>query len=180
MAFTAVFRCTHCQTKWKGKLATLDSPNPPCPNLNCAEIAGIISSKHRQENEAAVAFEFDPAGKPPAMGGATIVKAIDYTAEMVMQEHQMTNLKDNLRDGDSMAPPLPVAQQKAADSFFSAGANSQIGKKRAAQMQQMGKRAMAGAYRSSALDIKSVLPDARVALKSVGSFNYQNVVGGKK
>lgn len=47
-------------------------------------------------------------------------KAIDMTADIVMQDHKLTNLQDSSRVGESMAPKIEPRLQAQADSFFGA------------------------------------------------------------
>lgn len=71
-------------------------------------------------------------------------KCVDKTAEIVMTDYGMTNLKDNVRAGEAMAPKLHPQQQAAADNMFGGG-----GKKRQMPFNAaaMAKRAMSGALR---------------------------------
>ena len=73
--------------------------------------------------EAVNPIVFDPAaGIAPAVGGSAITKAVDATAQIVMEDHHMTNLQDNLRPGDTMAPKLHPVLQQQADNMFSGAA----------------------------------------------------------
>lgn len=47
-------------------------------------------------------------------------KAIDLTADIVMQDHKLTNLQDSSRVGESMAPKIEPRLQAQADGFFGA------------------------------------------------------------
>lgn len=58
---------------------------------------------------------------PTPKSTQTQIKAIDTTADIVMQDFKMGDLKDSVRTGDIMAPKLPPAQQAKADNFFSGG-----------------------------------------------------------
>jgi hypothetical protein len=110
------------------------------------------------------------AASPPGIVGAPQVKAIDTAARIVMEDHHLTDLKDNVREGDIMAPSLPPAQQKQADQFWGGPAKSaptMADRKRQAQMRRIMQGAIAGKYRNAALDVKAVLPDSRVAMRSV-------------
>jgi hypothetical protein len=141
-------------------------PNPPCPLCN-----KLV--KKRDEEVMATApipippmEEWLPTGQGPAhIGANNQVKAIDIAADIAMKDYGLTDLKDNIRQGDTMAPALPPQQQKMADNFFTPQTNPAFAGKRKKQMELLGKRAIAGAFRTTALDVKSVLPDARVALR---------------
>ncbi|HEY4355941.1 MAG TPA: hypothetical protein VGN16_09355 [Acidobacteriaceae bacterium] len=147
-------------------------PNPPCPL--CKRII-----KKRDEDmlsSAPIAItpmeEWIEDGKAPGIiGRSNLVKAIDYTAEVTMKDFGLTDLRD-ARQGETMAPRLPGNQQKMADAFFNPGANPALGqnnRKRAAMVHRLGQKAIQGAYRSQALDVKSVLPDNRVALRKTST-----------
>lgn len=76
-----------------------------------------------------------------SQGSQTMIKALDMTAKMTMDTYQMSdlNLNSNMRPGDSCAPKLPPAQQKAADAFFNGGGLPNANR--------IGKNAISGAYR---------------------------------
>jgi hypothetical protein len=72
-----------------------------------------------------------------------MIKALDMTAKMTMETYGMNdlNLNSNMRPGDSCAPKLPPAQQKAADAFFNGGGIHNAS--------ALGAKAIAGAYRDN-------------------------------
>ena len=80
-----------------------EKSDPPCPKCR---------AKARKRRG------LDMNGRAPAVGGSLVVRAVDTTAEIVMEDHGMTNLRDDAREGESMAPKLPPAQQAMADNFF--------------------------------------------------------------
>lgn len=145
-----------------------DVANPPCP------LCKKIIKKRDEEMMASAPIPITPMeewiedGKSPGIiGRNNLVKAIDYTAEITMKDYGLTDLRD-ARQGETMAPKLPMQQQKMADNFFNPGANPALGqnnRKRAAMVHRLGQKAIQGAFRGQALDVKSVLPDARVALR---------------
>jgi hypothetical protein len=145
-----------------------DVPNPPCPLCN-------KYVKLRDEEVMATApIPIAPIEQwlsqqeaPGIVGRSNTVKAIDMAAEISMKDYWLTDLKDNVRQGETMAPNLPPAQQKMADNFFSPQSNPAFASKRQKQIKLLGQRAIAGAFRTTALDVKSVLPDNRVALRPV-------------
>ena len=143
-----------------------DVPNPPCPlckkmiKVREQEVMGTAPIPIREPDE------WLPEGKAPAtIGRNNMVKAVDLAADIAMKDYGLTDLRSDARPGETMAPKLPIQQQKLADNFFNPGANPAFGSRRAKQMQMLGKKAIAGAFRASALDVKQVLPDARVALR---------------
>jgi hypothetical protein len=96
-------RCTDCGHKWRRTVTDPDEPDPPCPH--CAKATTNIGLD--------VA-----AGKVPAIGGNIAVKAMDFTLETVSQEYGLTDLRTDAREGETMTPKLPPAQQAQADAMF--------------------------------------------------------------
>ena len=171
--FQLVLRCRSCKHKYKRIVAAdseedvADIPDPPCPK--CAK--KTRRTDVMETASAPIPFTgFDPTRgtAPGIIGGNKMVKAIDKTAEIVMQDHHLSDLKTNVREGDIMAPSLPPQQQKLADNFFGPQNKTMANKRQQAKMGQMLRRAVGGAYRASALDVKSVLPDDRVKMRKVG------------
>ena len=112
--FQVVIRCTACRHKYRRTMtaadesALADMPDPPCPKCSAP---------------APVARGMDvSAGKAPAVGGSLAVRAVDTTAEIVMQDYGMTDLRSDVREGESAAPKLPPKLQEAADNMFGGGA----------------------------------------------------------
>ena len=98
---------------------------------------------------------------PSQIGNKIVVKAVDETAKIVMEDYNMTNLKDNIRHGESVAPKLPGQQQALADNYFGGGGLRAAGIS-SKQAQALGRRAIAGAFRNTALNPGSIqLPDVK-------------------
>jgi hypothetical protein len=106
------FRCRVCAVKFKAKLYA-DDPDPACPNLDC----GVVQTP--------IGLDV-AAGRAPSVGGSLTAKATDMAAEMVMQDHGMTDLQDAKREGDTMAPKLSIAQQRIADGMFDPKARAAV------------------------------------------------------
>jgi hypothetical protein len=118
-------RCSHIYSKELSERAYLDiiagnRADPPCPRKACREalrqeeivrearnMAGIISSQ-----------------RAPGRVGSTLARAVDLTANITMADHNLTNLRDDNRPGETSVPKLPPALQTQADQFF--GASRQI------------------------------------------------------
>lgn len=77
-------------------------PDPPCPT--CKKAQKVRHAK------------FD--GTAPAIGGSLIVRAVDQTAQIVMEDHGMTDLRSDVREGEAMAPKLAPRLQAMADNMF--------------------------------------------------------------
>lgn len=155
------FQCPRCEHTWSRTYKAEPKVDPVCPSKSCGDKAMIADLAKQVANLTAMIA----SGQAPATIGANPkVKAVDATAEIVMQDHQLTDLKDGIRQGETMAPKLPVPMQKAADSFFSGrakalGATQETFTQR--RMKALGARAIAGAFRDSSLAPNQVLPKQR-------------------
>ncbi len=74
---------------------------------------------------------------------ATKNKCVDKTADIVMHDYHMTNLKDNVRVGETMAPKLAPVLQSRADNMFGGKRRNNMGIDTA----KIAKRAMSGQLR---------------------------------
>lgn len=146
------FCCDRCGHEWSRITTKPGGKEPPCPLKACKEAALEEEINLRAENMARILLE---QRAPGVIGNNVQNKAIDTTAEIVMQDHHLTDLRDNIRPGESMAPKLPGPQQAAADNFFSAGAAA--GSRQAKMMSRLGQRAIAGAFRSTALNPATIV-----------------------
>jgi hypothetical protein len=152
------YECLRCgNTYWSRPVKTVPKKDPPCPDKACEAKFELRQMRQEMQNLKAMLAE----GRAPAqIGDKAVVKAVDYTAETVMQDFGMTDLKDNIRPGETMAPKLAAPLQKAADNFFNPAA---VGKQRgmnAKQVELLGRRAMSGAFRNMAVSPGAVLPKA--------------------
>lgn len=172
------YRCEKCGNEWSRTMRTVPKNDPPCPARDCA-LKAVLADQQRQIANLTRMLETGHA--PAHIGANNTVKAVDATADIVMQDYGMTNLQDGVRHGESVAQKLPVVQQTQADNYFGAknakavdfatGQQRTIPKK---QMDLIGRRAMAGAYRGMAVGPMSVTPDAQKgqpALMRVGVEN---------
>lgn len=108
MDFWIKNRCQDCSHVYRFKATSDlpdagDVPDKACPKCHAAQ-------KTRGLDIA--------AGKAPSIGGSNIVKAMDMAANLVMEDHGMTDLSSDGREGSVMAPRLPPGQQQRADSMF--------------------------------------------------------------
>lgn len=132
--FEVTCRCRDCGTIFKRILRSENAPDPKCPKRSCRRVQREIG--------------MDLAQPPPAIGGSLIGRAVDETAKITMQDHQLTDLKDNQRRGDIAAPKLPPRLQQQVDGFFSGGG---VRGRHGARFNAatLGKQAMAGAFVSN-------------------------------
>jgi|HubBroStandDraft_6_1064221.scaffolds.fasta_scaffold04429_4 hypothetical protein len=140
--------CLHCEKEFHWTATSPGGPDRACPRRVC-KAAALEERIAREVANRTKMFEEQRA--PGIIGDKPIVKAIDTTADIVMTDHHLTDLKDNIREGESMAPKLPQAQQHAADEFFSGKAVMEQAGLHNRQAQLMGRRAIAGHYRGMAI-----------------------------
>ena len=148
-------RCGRCGHEYSRITTRVTEKNPPCPRKKCKEAALKERIQIEAENLAQILAE---QRAPAQIGDKVVVKAIDQTAEIVMKDYGMTNLKDNIRHGENMAPKLDNPKmQAAADNFFGGDAAAKRAGISPAQMQRLGRRAIAGAYRNVAVTPAEVM-----------------------
>lgn len=82
---------------------------------------------------------------PTSQTAKNQIKAIDTTADIVMQDYKLGDLKDRVHQGEAMAPKLAPNLQKQADSFFAGKKNKNLPYNAGA----IAKAAMNGAYAPS-------------------------------
>jgi len=110
MDFWVKCRCHECFHTYRFKATSdmddaRDVPDKECPKCKTAQ-------KTRGMNVA--------GGKAPSIGGSNTVRAMDMAADIVMNDHGMTDLSSDGREGAVMAPRLPPGQQQRADAMFGA------------------------------------------------------------
>lgn len=157
--FKVTCRCLRCDHVYKKIVKNLTDANPPCPKKKCRE---AIAAEEKVKMERNMRAMIEAERGPGHVGANVSVRAIDATADIVMQDYGLTNLKDNIRSGDSMAPPLPPKMQSAADNFFKGSVSTpETNDRRKKQMQLIQHRALAGAYRNMAINPGLVVPGQR-------------------
>lgn len=99
MPVTRSYRCTDCGTQFTHFHLGRDEPYPACPSCPPAEAQKPV--------------EWAPQGFNIKTNRS---RAIDYTQSMAETQFGLTNIKDNLREGDIAAPsaPGPSSQEQAA------------------------------------------------------------------
>jgi hypothetical protein len=145
--FRIVCVCHECGEEYSWITTKPGGKDRPCPVKACKEAVLEREVERRAENLAKMLLE---QRAPGHIGDNAQVRAIDKTAEIVMQDHGMTDLKDNIRTGEAMAPKLPPAMQAASDNFFTANPlkDRGVGSR---QAELIKRRALAGAYRGMAV-----------------------------
>lgn len=108
--FQVTIRCTQCNHKYKRVMKAENEAelqfmsDPPCP---------ICTHVHK-----AIGMDI-ASGKAPGVVGSLQAKAIDNTAQIVMEDYKMTDLRDDVRVGESSAPKIAPRLQQMADNMFS-------------------------------------------------------------
>jgi hypothetical protein len=164
------YECEKCGHVWTRTFKAMPKRDPNCPNKHCADKSQIADLKREMANLRAM---LESGQAPPQIGNNIRTQAIDKTAEIVMQDNRMTDLKDNIRMGETMAPKLPSVMQRQADSLFSTAAktgNGSIpiigasqGASRVSQkfLARVGAKALAGAYRGTSVPPNAITPKTR-------------------
>jgi hypothetical protein len=145
--------CHRCDKEFHWIASRPGGKDRACPRKACKE---AIFREAVQKEAFNLAKMLDEQRPPGHIGDKLVVKAIDATAEIVMEDHHLTDLKDNIRQGETMAPPLPDGKQALADNFFSGNALARAGIP-SRQAALLGRRAIAGAFRSTAINPAHVL-----------------------
>jgi len=118
MEFWIKNRCQQCSHTYRFKAVSSLPDAGDVPDKECPKCSAVQKTRGLDMS----------AGKAPAVGGSNTVKAMDMAANMVMEDHGMTDLSSDGREGAIMAPKLPPGQQQRADSMFAAPKiNSAIG-----------------------------------------------------
>ncbi len=121
--YKIIYKCNSCKHQFNRISASIPKKDPPCPKCKSKKKIkenGIITSdshpNHFTENgniDAMIA-----SGKAPGVGGSNIGKAVDLTADIVMKDYGLTDLKDKMKPGETMAPKLAPTQQAMAETMF--------------------------------------------------------------
>lgn len=159
--FRITCRCLRCNRAYSYTTARISDDDRPCPRRACKQAAMDEEIERRARNMAAI---IDSQRPPGHIGESITVKAIDATAEVVMSDYKLTDLKDNIRHGEAMAPKLPPDQQKLADGFFGGAAMKERtggNAKRQREITMLGKRALAGAFANMSISPATAMPGRR-------------------
>lgn len=133
----SLYHCNDCYCNFKQKTDDLPKEKPPCPKCESANViwrgtpVTVISDKGKTQN-----------------------KAIDITAETVMQDYKMTDLRSDVRQGENMAPKLAPKLQAQADSFFGGKGG---GKRQTFNQKRIMAQVNSGALRDPGADVVSRL-----------------------
>lgn len=165
--YREVFRCDDCGHEFSRITTKPGSKVPACPTKACKEIRALATELKEAEHREAM---FESRVPPGHIGANVQVQAVDETAKIVMEDYKLTNLQDNVRRGDMIAPKLPAPQQRMADGYFGGKAMADRAGVSQRQMNILGRRAMAGAFRGMAVNPKVTAfgrPEGAPALQSI-------------
>ena len=134
-------KCGRCNHVYSWIANSPGGANKPCPKAACKEAA---MNEEIERRALRLAKMLEEQRAPGVIGQNRIVQAIDTTAEIVMKDHGLTNLQDNVREGDILAPKLPHKMQQAADGFFGGVPKQGVNRQVAARMNARVGRALRG------------------------------------
>lgn len=123
MSFETKYSCTDCndvffvitENRPKGRCPACPKCKQKHPERRSISKSNITYSQELLDKRHE---EIVNSKKAPSVGGSNFTKAMDSTAEIVMQDYGLTNLQDNLRAGDSMAPKLSHELERKVDQVF--------------------------------------------------------------
>lgn len=147
------YSCDVCGHTWNKVTTKVSGKDPLCPSKVCKKERAIQEAEDAAANMAQIIEE---RRAPGVIGSNAMVNAVDTTAKIVMEDHGMTDLRDNVREGDTLAPKLPGKQQIAADNYFGTGNAKAAGAtNRTASL--LKRRAIAGAFKNMAGNPQAML-----------------------
>lgn len=162
------YECELCGHQFTRTCEAIPIKDPPCPKFECRTARALVD---KDREIARLKQMLEEQSAPALVGANTQVRAIDQTAEIVMKDYELTDLKDNIRQGETMAPKLQGQQKQMADFMngtsngsvkipdFATGGQHTVSKR---QMDRIGRRALAGAYKGMAINQQMITPDAAV------------------
>jgi hypothetical protein len=158
------FACEKCGHEWTRTLKSVPRVDPPCPNKSCADKQEIADLRRQMANLQRM---LETGVAPAQIGAKPVVRAVEETAKIVMEDHKLTDLKDNIREGDTMAPKLPPPLQKQADNMFGGKALESAGIS-SRRLNALAARAIGGAYARRAVAPNQALPNHPMPIKGLG------------
>lgn len=150
-------RCVKCGFKYSHITKNPEAPDPPCPRPVRYDDGGKAVETCGTES-VPIGMDLSWQKAPASIGGNIAIKALDETASIVMQDYGMTDMRDDVRQGEAAAPKLPPGQQARADAFFSGGGQT------ARRM-----RINPGAHAAAAM--RGALTDPQTADRSIGAVH---------
>jgi predicted nucleic acid-binding Zn-ribbon protein len=115
--YKITWRCTRCGKTYTKIASSPNAKDPLCPRRKCIEARAREQSEKEAQNLRKMLEE---RAAPAVTGFNDGIKAIDKTADIVMEDYKMTDLNSSVRPGEIAAPKLPPKLQEMADNFFTA------------------------------------------------------------
>ena len=147
--YRMTFKCGECSNVFRKITTNANLDKAPCPECKkknritrfTRSNDGPVSAADLRERD----WEKQPYVPPPksAESSANVIKAVDETARIVMEDYKMGDLKDMVKPGESMAPKLPPKMQAQADGMFGGGGKNRVIPNAA----KIARTAMAGGFR---------------------------------
>ena len=150
------YRCNMCGEEYSVHARSTPRKDPPCPNEACVAEAKAWDDAKARKNMSGIL----ESGRFPGIGGNRAVQVIDDVAENIMATSGLTDLQDNVREGDVVAPKLPPKMQQAADNLWTPQHQPSMGSgpaPSAAQVAAMQSSALGGAFGSMAVNPRKIL-----------------------
>jgi hypothetical protein len=166
MPFETKYICDDCQppytfikiTDMDPRIGTCKTPScPQCKERKASakmhmKVRGDVKIETAEQSQERFDQEIKSGAKGPGIiGNNNFVKAVDRTAELVMQDYKMTdiNMSSSLRDGDNCVPKLTHEQERKVDDVFSGKAkNNVMGMQGDKMTASLMKQVNAGAFRN--------------------------------
>lgn len=172
-------QCGRCGKVFSWIAASPGGPDKPCPQPLC-----VAANMEDEITKRAVklAKMLDEQRAPGVIGANPIVRAVDTTAEIVMRDHGLTDLKDNIREGDSMAPTLKgksaggTQLSTAVDNFFGGVPKAGINRAVAARMNRRVQNTIRGGG-GIRVNPSIVAPGVSAGEQAVRSLGFQTNSG---
>lgn len=119
--YRSQYRCSDCKYQFEKITKRIPRKDPDCPKCKRVQRVKFKSSvsdaTHEMNSEVRVQQMIE-SRQPPSTGKSNFTKAMDATSEMVMKDYGLTNLQDNLREGDTMVPKLRPELEQRVDQVF--------------------------------------------------------------
>ncbi len=133
MPFETKYSCSDCTHVFS--VVTENRPKGRCPSCpECKKKNHATLRSISKSNRSYTQKELDhntqdilQSRQAPAMGKSDFTKAMDLTANIVMEDCNMTNLRDNLREGENMVPNLAPELEKRVETAFQPQKNNIMG-----------------------------------------------------
>lgn len=177
--YKSSYKCSDCKSTFEKITKSFPKKDPSCPTCkraNKVNFKSSVSDKTHNLDADSRVQEMIAARQPPSLGKSNFTKAMDATAEIVMSDYGLTNLQDNLRAGDSMAPKLAPHLEQQVDQVFKPqkpimGMNASTNMNKALT-NQINAGKFAG--QSGARDITQRAQNSGVKIPVNEIFNYDN------